>query len=117
MDLLELLFSILRARILRGIEWRARENGKTAFVGLLFDGKEFVLGKEDLLEIANILKTVFEGIDDTEGVIFPLGNREIFMNGGWKRPFFGHWISDKTAVSSLMSYKSCLFPVIAYKTG
>jgi len=48
----------------------------------LFDGKEFVLGKEDLLEIANILKTVFEGIDDTEGVIFPLGNREIFMNGG-----------------------------------
>jgi len=60
----------------------ARENGKTAFVGLLFDGKEFVLDKEDLLEIANILKTVFEGMDDTEGVIFPLGNREIFMNWG-----------------------------------
>ena len=84
MDLLELLFSILRARILRGIEWRARENGKTAFVGLLFDGKEFVLGKEDLLEIANILKTVYEGMDDTEGVIFPLRNPEKVMKKPWK---------------------------------
>ena len=27
--------------------------------GLLFDRKEFVLGKEDMFEIDNILKTVF----------------------------------------------------------
>jgi len=59
---------------------RARENGKTTFIGLLFDGKELDLGKAGLYEIANILKTVFEGRGDPEVVVFPLGNRESVMN-------------------------------------
>jgi len=42
------------------------------------------LDKEDLLEIANVLKTVFDNMDDTEGVIFPLGNREIVMKEAGK---------------------------------
>lgn len=33
-----------------------------------------------MFEIANILKTVYEGMDYTEGVIFPLLYREIVMN-------------------------------------
>ena len=59
---------------------RVRANGKTAFVGLLFDGKEFVLNKEGFLTIDDILKTVYEGMLDPEVVGCPLLNREIFMN-------------------------------------
>ena len=59
---------------------RARKNGKTAFVGLLFNEKEFVLDKEDLLAIDNILKTVSEGMGDPEVVGCPLLYREIVMN-------------------------------------
>ena len=60
---------------------RVRANGKTAFVGLLFDGKEFVLDKEGLLTIDDILKTVFEGMLGPEVVGCPRGNREKVMNG------------------------------------
>ena len=59
---------------------RARENGKTTFVGLFFDGQEFVLDKEGLLAIDDVFKTVSEGMGDPEGVIFPLLYREIVMN-------------------------------------
>ena len=54
------------------------KKGKTVLWSLFFDGKEFVLDKDDLLTIANIVKTVFENMDK-EGVIFPLGNRERVM--------------------------------------
>ena len=39
---------------------RAQEVSRRARIGLLFDGKECVLDEYDLLEVANILKTVFE---------------------------------------------------------
>ena len=55
------------------------EKGKTVLWSLFFDGVQFDLDKDDLLVIANILKTVFENMDDTEGVIFPLLNREKVM--------------------------------------
>ena len=56
------------------------KKGKTVLWSLFFDGVQFDLDKEDLLTIADILKTVYEGMDDTDGVIFPLLNREIVMN-------------------------------------
>ena len=52
------------------------KNGKTVLWVLFFDGKEFILDKEDLFTIADILKEFFEGMDDTEGVMFPLLNRQ-----------------------------------------
>jgi len=52
---------------------------KTVLWSLFFDGMQFDLNKDDLLKIADIVKTVFENMDDTEGVIFPLGNREKVM--------------------------------------
>ena len=55
------------------------KKGKTVLWSLFFDRVQFDLDKEDLLTIVNILKTVFEGMDDTEGVIFPLWNRERVM--------------------------------------
>ena len=58
---------------------RARKR-KNCFVGLFFDGVEYVLDKEDLTAIDDILKTVSEGMDDLEGVVFPLLYREIVMN-------------------------------------
>jgi len=57
---------------------------KTAFVGLFFDGQEFVLDKEDLLAIEDILKTVFESMGDKGGVIFPVENREKVMSRAGK---------------------------------
>ena len=54
------------------------KQGKTVLWSLFFDGMQFDLDKDDLLTIANIVKTVFENMDK-EGVIFPLGNREIVM--------------------------------------
>ena len=38
------------------------------------------MDKEDLTAIDDILITVFEGMADPEGVIFPLLNREKVMN-------------------------------------
>ena len=54
------------------------KKGRTVLGSLFFDGVQFDLDKEDLLTIADIVKTVFENMDK-EGVIFPLGNREIVM--------------------------------------
>lgn len=55
------------------------EKGKTVLWSLFFDGKEFVLDKEDLIEIADIVKTVFENMKGAEGVDLPLLNRERVM--------------------------------------
>ena len=49
------------------------EKYKVTLWGLLFDGQEFVLDKEDLLTIADIVKTVFEDMDNTEGLAFLWG--------------------------------------------
>ena len=57
------------------------KKGKTVLWSLFFNGEQFDLDKDDLLTIAEILKTVFEGMDNTEGVIFPLLNREKVING------------------------------------
>ena len=56
------------------------QEGKTNFVGLFFDGQEFVCDKEDLVAIDDILKTVMDGLADPHGVDQPLINREIVMN-------------------------------------
>jgi hypothetical protein len=50
----------------------------------LFDGKEYVLDKEDLLAIEDILKTVFENTDYEDGVLFPVENRENVMSRAGK---------------------------------
>lgn len=55
------------------------KKGKTILWSLFFDGVQFDLDKEDLLTLVDILKTFFEGMDEGEGVIFPLGNRERVM--------------------------------------
>ena len=47
---------------------------------LISSAREYVLDKEDLTAIDDILITVFEGMADPEGVIFPLLNREKVMN-------------------------------------
>ena len=60
------------------------ENGNAILWSLLFDGQEFVLDMDDLLTIANILKTFFEDMGVTEGVIFPLVNRQKVINGALK---------------------------------
>lgn len=57
-----------------------RENRKTVFIGIFFDGQEFVLNKEDLQAINDILITVFDGMTDPERSGFPLLNREKVMN-------------------------------------
>lgn len=56
------------------------EKGKTVLWSLFFDGKQFDLDIDDLITIANILKTVYENMDKIEGVDFPLLNRERVMS-------------------------------------
>lgn len=55
------------------------EKGESILWSMFFDGQQFDFDVEDLMEIANILKTFFEGMGITEEVIFPLGNRETVM--------------------------------------
>ena len=53
------------------------EKGDTAFVGILIDGEEFIMDKDDLCNLKWVLETVFDSVIDTEGSGHPEVNRKV----------------------------------------
>ena len=60
------------------------DKGQSILWSIFFDGQQFEFDVEDLIEIAKILKTFFEGMGIDEVVIFPHENREKVMKAAPK---------------------------------
>ena len=54
------------------------------WIELEIDDQVFIMDRDDVLELYNISKTVFDRMVDVDEAIYPLGNREKVMNGACK---------------------------------